>query len=47
MIPITKKVQISRSRLPQNQEVTIDPQGKKVGNFSPCGKCGAVNCCCK
>ena len=46
MIPITKKAQISRSRMPQNQEVTIDAGGKRVGNFTPCSKCGKLNCKC-
>lgn len=46
MIPITKKIQMSRGASLVNQEVTIDAKGQKAGNFKPCMKCGRMNCKC-
>ena len=45
-VPITKKIQMSKGAMPVNQEVTLDAKGQRVANFTPCMKCGKMNCKC-
>ncbi len=37
-IPITSKAKANYKAAPSNQEVTIDPQGKVVGDFESISK---------
>jgi len=46
MKPITERAKCKYGMTPKTQEVTIDAAGKKVGNFSPCKKCGKIGCGC-
>lgn len=46
MKPITERAKCKYGMMPKNQEVTIDAAGKKVGNFTPCKKCGKIGCGC-